>query len=61
MRLFQSEVFGPTVNLVTVASFDQALACANGIPARRGGGPPHREPGVRERFLREKQRRGVPR
>ena len=32
MRLFQTEVFGPTVNLSTVDSFDQALAYANGTP-----------------------------
>ena len=30
MRLFQTEVFGPTVNLSTVDSFDQAMAYANG-------------------------------
>lgn len=32
MRLFKGEVFGPSVNLVTVAGFDQALACANQSP-----------------------------
>jgi aldehyde dehydrogenase (NAD+) len=32
MWLFQNEVFGPTVNLVTVADFEEALACANGTP-----------------------------
>jgi aldehyde dehydrogenase (NAD+) len=32
MALFQTEVFGPTVNLSTVDSFDQALAYANGTP-----------------------------
>jgi len=32
MQLFQTEVFGPTVNLTTVADFDEALACANGTP-----------------------------
>ena len=32
MRLFQTEVYGPTVNLTTVDSFDQALAYANGTP-----------------------------
>ena len=31
-RLFQTEVFGPTVNLTTVDSFDAAMACANGTP-----------------------------
>jgi len=29
MKLFQTEVFGPTVNLCTVADFDQALAWSN--------------------------------
>ncbi|MDR3672512.1 MAG: aldehyde dehydrogenase family protein [Holophaga sp.] len=32
MKLFQTEVFGPTVNLATVDSFDQAMAYANGTP-----------------------------
>lgn len=32
MWLFQNEVFGPTVNLVTVADFEEAMACANGTP-----------------------------
>lgn len=32
MGLFQTEVFGPTVNLSTVDSFDEALAYANGTP-----------------------------
>jgi aldehyde dehydrogenase (NAD+) len=32
MWLFQNEVFGPTVNLVTVNDFDEAMACANGTP-----------------------------
>jgi acyl-CoA reductase-like NAD-dependent aldehyde dehydrogenase len=32
MRLFKGELFGPSVNLVTVATFDQALACANQSP-----------------------------
>jgi aldehyde dehydrogenase (NAD+) len=32
MKLFQTEVFGPTVNLATVASFDEALAASNGTP-----------------------------
>jgi aldehyde dehydrogenase (NAD+) len=30
MRLFQAELFGPTVNLATVDSFDQAMDYANG-------------------------------
>jgi len=30
MRLFQEEIFGPTVNLSTVNSFDEALEFANG-------------------------------
>ncbi|MBN8555061.1 MAG: aldehyde dehydrogenase family protein [Deltaproteobacteria bacterium] len=30
MRLFQEEIFGPTVNLVKVNSFDEAMECANG-------------------------------
>lgn len=30
MRLFQEEIFGPTVNLVKVSSFDEALEHANG-------------------------------
>jgi alpha-ketoglutaric semialdehyde dehydrogenase len=32
MQLFQNETFGPTVNLVTVKDFDEAMACANGTP-----------------------------
>lgn len=32
MWLFQNETFGPTVNLVTVHDFDEAMACANGTP-----------------------------
>ncbi len=32
MRLFQTEVFGPTVNLSTVDSFEAAMAHANGTP-----------------------------
>ncbi len=32
MELFQTEVFGPTVNLCTVKDFDEALAYANGTP-----------------------------
>jgi len=32
MRIFQTEVFGPTVNLCTVDSFDQAIDYANGTP-----------------------------
>lgn len=30
MRLFQEEIFGPTVNLVKVSSFDEAMDLANG-------------------------------
>jgi len=30
--LFQNETFGPTVNLVTVHDFEEAMACANGTP-----------------------------
>jgi acyl-CoA reductase-like NAD-dependent aldehyde dehydrogenase len=30
MRLFQEEIFGPTVNLVKVGSFEEAMECANG-------------------------------
>ena len=32
MRLFQTEIYGPTVNLCTVDDFDQAMAYANGTP-----------------------------
>jgi alpha-ketoglutaric semialdehyde dehydrogenase len=32
MWIFQNEVFGPTVNLVTVDSFDEALAASNATP-----------------------------
>ena len=32
MHLFQTEVFGPTVNLSTVDSFEEAMAYANGTP-----------------------------
>lgn len=32
MQLFQTEVFGPTVNLCTVHSFDEAMEYANGTP-----------------------------
>jgi len=32
MALFQTEVFGPTVNLSTVDSFEQAMEYANGTP-----------------------------
>jgi len=32
MELFQTEVFGPTVNISTVNSFDEALEFANGTP-----------------------------
>lgn len=32
MWLFQNEVFGPTVNLVTVGSFEEALAASNATP-----------------------------
>jgi aldehyde dehydrogenase (NAD+) len=32
MRLYQTELYGPTVNLATVDSFDQAMAYANGAP-----------------------------
>jgi len=32
MAIFQTEVFGPTVNLSTVDSFEQAMAYANGTP-----------------------------
>ncbi len=32
MALFQNETFGPTVNLVTVGDFEEAMACANGTP-----------------------------
>ena len=32
MGLFQNETFGPTVNLVTVNDFEEAMACANGTP-----------------------------
>ncbi|MFC6619011.1 aldehyde dehydrogenase family protein [Deinococcus radiophilus] len=31
MRLFQNEVFGPTVNLVRVDGFDEAMAAANAV------------------------------
>ena len=32
MAIFQTEIFGPTVNLSTVDSFEQAMAYANGTP-----------------------------
>jgi len=32
MQLFQTEIYGPTVNLCTVDDFDQAMAYANGTP-----------------------------
>jgi len=32
MRLFQTEIFGPTINLVRVDGVDEAIAAANGAP-----------------------------
>jgi aldehyde dehydrogenase (NAD+) len=53
MRLFQTEVFGPTVNLCTVDSFDQALAFANGTPYGLAGSIHTENREFIERFKRE--------
>jgi len=53
MRLFQTEVFGPTVNLSTVDSFDQALAFANATPYGLAGSIHTENREYIERFKRE--------
>jgi len=53
MRLFQTEVFGPTVNLTAVDDFDQALACANGTPYGLAGAIHTENREWIERFKRE--------
>jgi aldehyde dehydrogenase (NAD+) len=53
MKLFQTEVFGPTVNLSTVDSFDQALAYANGTPYGLAGAIHTENREWIERFKRE--------
>jgi aldehyde dehydrogenase (NAD+) len=53
MKLFPAQVFGPTVNLCTVDSFDQAVEWANSIPEALSASLFAGDPDLTWRFARE--------
>ncbi len=55
MKIAQTEVFGPTVNLIRVKNFDEALAVANGTPYGLSSSIYTSNPVYRHRFKTEIQ------
>jgi aldehyde dehydrogenase (NAD+) len=54
-ELAQTEVFGPTVNIIRVADFDEAIAAANGTPYGLSSAIYTNDPRLRLRFKNEIQ------